>query len=298
MSQIRGIMPVVVTSYHDDDAVDYRGYEHQVEWLIRQGVSGLGFGYGSEIHRLTMAERLSALDVVAASASGRVPVFASAGANSTAAAVATASAAAEAGADIVMVPAPSLPNISSADILRHYVALSNDVALPIIVQDAPDHTGVHMSPDLLIELAGTVDMVQSIKIESNPSAPMISMIASSCNALGVTVLGGAGGSDFIHELQRGAAGSIPGPAFVGVFVDVWRLQEEGQVDQARALFYRLLPLLTMSRRTLDTFLYVQKEILRRDGILSSARVRTPTEAHSDQLDVEISGLLADLVDLT
>ena len=108
------------------------------------------------------------------------------------------------------------------------------------------------------------------------------------------MLGGAGGLDFVHELERGARGRIPGAAFPEVFVRVWELHRRGQRDEARGLFNRYLPLLALSSRNRDTFLFIQKEILRRGGILRSARLRAPCAQPDAALLAELDALLRDL----
>ena len=53
------------------------------------------------------------------------------------------------------------------------------------------------------------------------------------------------------------------------------------------------PLLVLSARTADTFLYTQKEILHRRGIIPSARLRAPSERIDADLARELDVLLSE-----
>jgi 4-hydroxy-tetrahydrodipicolinate synthase len=150
-----------------------------------------------------------------------------------------------------------------------------------------------MADALLAQLAREIALVVAIKVESLPPAPKVGAVVAGVGAE-ASVLGGAGGIDFVHELERGARGTIPGAALPELFVAVWRLFRTGQVSTARSLFNRHLPLLALSARTSDTFLWTQKEILRRRGVLSTARLRAPCEVVDAEYGRELDALLDDL----
>jgi dihydrodipicolinate synthase/N-acetylneuraminate lyase len=76
---------------------------------------------------------------------------------------------------------------------------------------------------------------------------------------------------------------------------VLRLYREGELDGARRLFNRYLPLLVLAQRSLDTFLWVQKEILRRRGVLSETYMRDPSERLEPGLRTDLDALLAELL---
>src|SRR4029450_9279641 len=112
---------------------------------------------------------------------------------------------------------------------------------------------------LLPRLAREIDLVVAVKIEALPPAPKVGAVAARIGDA-ASVLGGAGGIDFAHELARGAHGTSPGAA-------LHHPPRAGNPPAPRPLFNRYPPLLTLSARTTDTFLFTQKEILRRRGIL-------------------------------
>jgi 4-hydroxy-tetrahydrodipicolinate synthase len=288
-----GIIPILSMPFLPDDSIDLDSLVAEAEFLVETGVDGLGFGYGSEIVRLTDAERDEALATVARAIGKRLPLIAATGANSTRAAVRRAEAARAAGADVLMITPPAAPSLPPDDLLTHYATIAERVALPIIVQDAPGMTGVTMSPDLLGRLASEIERIVAVKVEAMPPAPKVSAVVARVGA-SATVLGGAGGVDFVHELARGARGTIPGAALPELFVAVWREFQAGQLAAARRRFNRFLPLLALSARTSDTFLFTQKEILRRRGVLPSARLRSPAERIDAAFVGELDAMLEEL----
>jgi 4-hydroxy-tetrahydrodipicolinate synthase len=88
---------------------------------------------------------------------------------------------------------------------------------------------------------------------------------------------------------------MPGAGFPEVFLDVLQLYRKGERDSARHLFNRHLPLLVLAQRSLDTFLWVQKEILRRRGVLAGTYMRDPSERLEPGLQSDLDALLKELL---
>lgn len=293
LTRLDGIIPILSMPFADDEAIDVADLLAQVDFLVGLGVQGIGFGFGSELFRLTEAERDETVAVAARHVAGRLPVVVGVGANSTPAGIQRAAAARDAGADVLMVTPPAIVQPSPEDVFAYYDRIARAVDLSIIVQDAPGMVGTQMSPALLSRLASEIERVVAIKVEALPTAPKVGAVATLVGEA-ASVLGGAGGLDFLHELERGASGTIPGAAFPELFVRVWELHRGGQRAESRTLFNGFLPLLSLSSRDLDTFLFVQKEILRRRGVLCSARLRSPCVAPDAPLLAELDALLGDL----
>jgi 4-hydroxy-tetrahydrodipicolinate synthase len=290
---LRGIYPILSMTFHSDDTVDHRGLIAQSEFLIAAGADGIGFGFGSEIYRLTDQERDDALAAVSRAVDGRAPIIVATSAHSTAATLQRSRAARDAGASILMITPPGMGAFQPEQIFTHYDTIGREIELPIIVQDAPSFSGVAMPEALMERLAVEIDQVIAVKIEVLPPAPKVGRMAGRIGDAAV-VLGGAGGIDFIHELERGAAGTIPGAALPELFIAIYRLFDAGEHEQARALFHRFAPLGYLAWRSTDTFLFTQKEILRRRGIIPNARMRHPSEiidrAYMDELETMLRDL--------
>jgi dihydrodipicolinate synthase/N-acetylneuraminate lyase len=290
---LRGITPIIVTPYDHHDRIVFDDVASQVDHLARLDVAAIGIGFGSDIVRLTDRERDDLVSVAAATVRGRRRILAAVGGNATRAIVDRALLTLRAGADILMVTPPGAVASPTPDaIVDAYVRVGQETGAPIVVQDAPGFTGTAMSPELLVRIAREVPQVVALKIEAVPPAPKVGMIAAADHA-GVAVLGGAGGMDFWHELERGADGTVPGSAMAELFLAVQALHAAGDRDAARTLFNRHLPLLVLAARDMDTFFAVQHQLLHTRGITTATRLRTPS-AIDPGLATEVSTLMADL----
>lgn len=291
--RLEGIYPILSLTLNNDELVDHDGLEAQVEFLLAAGADGIGIGFGTEVFRLSDQERIEVIATAARALGGRKPLIAAAGANSNVGAVIRGSEALDAGADILMVTPPALAGISHDDIWDYYEVITRYLRAPVIVQDAPAFTGVTMSDALLTEIANELEHVVAIKIESTPPAPKVGRLVALAGE-DASVLGGAGGIDFYHELERGAAGTIPGAAMPELFISIYQDFRAGRPNRARRRFNAYLPLANLAARSLDTFLFTQKEILRRRGVIAKSNMRTPWEEVDRTFLVELDILLEEI----
>jgi len=290
---LAGITPILATPYREDGRIAFDDVERQVDHLAGLAVTAIGIGFGSDILRLTDAERDALVRAVAGTAAGRRPVLASAGGNSVRSALDRAAAIVEAGADILMVTPPGASSSPTpAALADYYAAIGRETGRPIVVQDAPALTGTAMSAAFLAGLGRDITEVAAIKIETMPPAPKVGDVAALPHG-DAAVLGGAGGIDFYHELERGADGTVPGVAMAELFVAVAARHAAGDRDGARRLFHRYLPLLSIATRGGDTFFAVQLAILERRGIVRRTAIRPPSDV-DPRLGAEVTTLLDDL----
>ena len=80
---MRGVFPILVTPFDQEDRVDEDSLRSVVEYNIGAGVHGFGIAFATEITKLTEAERLQVAEVVIDQTGGRVPVVVNTGAPST-----------------------------------------------------------------------------------------------------------------------------------------------------------------------------------------------------------------------
>src|SRR4029079_1994123 len=154
---LAGITPILATPYREDGRIAIDDIERQVDHLAGLAVTAIGIGFGSDILRLTDAERDDLVRTVAQAWGGRRPILASAGANSLRAALDRAAAIRDAGADILMVTPPGASSAPSpAGLPDSCGTWGARMALPVVVQDAPGLTGTMMLAPFLAALARDV----------------------------------------------------------------------------------------------------------------------------------------------
>lgn len=268
-----GVVPILLTSFHDDGSIDETSLRNEVDWTIDGGAHGLGIALGSEIFKLNEAERDQVISVVIDQAKGRVPVVVNTGAVATGLAVFYSQHAHQRGADAVMVTPPG-PGFSPSSVIAYFQAISDAVPLPIVLQD----TSTTPVPAPLIRSIGEqVEWATYAKVESLPPADQVHKAVEQAGDV-VEVFGGAGGGQLIQELRRGSIGTMPFPTTVHAFVEIWDRYRAGDVDGAKAVFTeRIQPLLAIQVGGLGGAHIVHKEALKAQGVIASAYVRGPVD---------------------
>lgn len=244
--KFRGIFPALVTPMSRDGQIDHDTLAALIEYLIADcGVHGvIPLGSTGEFYALTAAERESVLKTTVAAAAGRVPVVAGTNAGSTADVIAYSRQAAEMGVAGVLLAAPYYSLPTQDELFEHFREIDAAIDIPIMLYNYPGRTGVDMLPDLVERLAA-LDTVQYIK-ESTGDVTRVSEIIRRCGD-GITVFCG---SDTIalESFLLGATGWVGGVVNVlpREHVQLYRLAAiEENFATARALYYRLLPILSL-----------------------------------------------------
>ena len=271
--ELRGVFPILNTTFHDDGSLDFSSQENLVRYLIEeQGASGLGlFGNASEGYALDDQERIELLKRIRRAA-GDTPLIASTGHSGTQVAVELSRKAEDLGADALMVLPPSYMKTDAEGLMFYYDAISKAVNIPIMVQDAPLMTAVAMPAALLARMAREIENVQYAKVEAPPTAPKVSAVMK---AGGMVVFGGLNGNFYIEEYHRGARGMMPGSDMIGYFVQIWNALEAGDDTAAWRVFTRILPLIRFELQP-GLGVCAMKNNLKAAGVIRSEYVRHPT----------------------
>jgi 4-hydroxy-tetrahydrodipicolinate synthase len=293
MSEFKGVIPIVNTTFRDDGSIDIDSQIRLVRFLLDSGAHGLGlFGNASEGYTLGADERLQLMRAIVREVNGQVPVIVSSGHTGTDVAVALGREAEAEGADGLMILPPYFLKPDAENVFRYYQAIDAAVGIPIMVQDAPLMTGVTMAAPLLARMGRELEHVRYVKVETPPTAPKISdVLAQGDN--GPVLLGGLNGHFFIEELARGSQGTMPGSDLTAAFVKMWNLWTSGKQREARQEFNRYLPLIRYELQP-GLGVSVMKHNLSSAGIIASTRVRHPTRALDEAGRREIALLREDL----
>ncbi|WP_405001240.1 dihydrodipicolinate synthase family protein [Geochorda subterranea] len=277
MYSIAGVVAVLQIPFLPDGEVDWEGLKKIAVFATENGASAVAFGYASEFPKLDTAEREQALLTAVQACEGRVPVVAWCAAESTRVASRLVRRSRELGASMAVVTPP--PGAESfAQVRRHLHELTQE-GLPLVLQDAPEWSRVHLSVEQLCELCTTPGVI-GLKVESQPTWVRVRAVRQQLGKH-VTVLGGFGGLYLCAELAAGSDGVMPGSAHPWVFANVIRAFRQGREESALEQYRNLLPYLVVSSHRLDDFIWIQKEILRRLGVIQSSSLRQPGEAPDD-----------------
>ncbi len=274
--RVRGLVPILATPFDAAGALDVPGLRRLVEFQLAAGADGLAvFGLASEGFALTTAERATILAETRAVAGPDVPLVAGINATSTSTALEQASAARDRGADALMVLPPYLVKPSGSQVVDFYGTVAEHSGLHVMVQDAATTTGVNLPVSSIVELS-KVTGVESVKVESQPTAPKVGEVVTATDGQ-FDVLGGQNALFVLEEYARGAVGTMPACEFTDLLAPILADWLAGRRRSAYEAFNLLLPLVRFGLQPRLAWA-VHKEILVRRGIIGCAAVRDPAVA--------------------
>jgi 4-hydroxy-tetrahydrodipicolinate synthase len=280
MIEWSGVFHIMATPFTDGGELDARGLPRLVEAALATGITGVTLlGIAGEAHRLTDEERRRVVEGVVKEVRGRVPVVVGVSASGTHLATSFTRMAQEHGADGLMVAPPAgLKNLDA--VAEYYRTVADAAAVPLVLQDEPVTTQVTMPAAFMARLCGEIPRIEAVKLEEAPTLPKITRLRELLSRR-VAIFGGLGGVYFFEELSRGADGAMTGFPYPEALKAIRDHFVAGRRDEARALFYRWLPLIRYESQpgsTPGTAIGIRKEILRGRGWIDSARVRPPAPA--------------------
>ncbi len=295
-----GVFPILVTPFTDDEHIDLASFERVVDFMAQLGVDGVTIlGVLGESNRLIDAEREALIQTAVAASDGRIPIVVGTSHPGTHATLRLSKRAEELGASAVMIT-PSKENVpNAARILEYFQRVAAGLTIPIVAQDHPASTGVHMSSDLILRLVEAIPHISCIKQEAVPTPPKTrALLAGFSPTRRPTILTGLGALYGRYDLESGADGFMTGFAFPEVLQALVAARNAGDDKRLGALYKRFLPLIVFEQQP---GVAVRKEIFRLRVLLQSNCVRHPglsiDRQTADHLQRLLNSLLPD-VDLT
>jgi 1-pyrroline-4-hydroxy-2-carboxylate deaminase len=238
--RFEGIIPAVTTPFDRAGDVDAAALESNVRAYVEAGVHGLvATGTMGEAASLSGEERRAVVAAVVRAA-GRVPVIAGVSAGTPAAAIGFAADAADAGAEGIMLLPPLGYRADEREIEAFYRAVAEAAGLPLMAYNNPEASGTDMGPALIARLGRRIERLVAVK-ECSGDVRRIPAIIHAAPDLDVLV----GGDDWALEgFAAGAIGWVTGVADVAPreCVELFDLCRAGDLEAARAVYRRLLPL--------------------------------------------------------
>ncbi len=245
-----------------------------VAFMGRIGVDGVTvLGVLGESNRMTDRDR-EQIVTAAVEAAGDMPVIVGTSHSGTGATIELSRTAEALGASAVMIAPSHEPAPSDDRVLDYFTRVGQAVSIPIVAQDHPASTQVHMPVPLLLRLIERVPSIACLKEEGVPTPARVASLHAGMGALPrqVPVLTGLGALYGLFDLEQGSAGFNTGFAFPEVLMAMTRAAGVADWSTVRDLYARFLPLIVFEQQP---GVAVRKEILRRRGLIDSGRVRHP-----------------------
>jgi 4-hydroxy-tetrahydrodipicolinate synthase len=287
--RLTGVIPILATPFHEDESLDLESLERLIRFNVAVGVDAITvLGLLGESNRLTDQER-ERIIATALKAAGPLPVIVGTSHAGTAATIELSRAAIAQGAAAVMITPSAQLVPSDKAVVDYFQDIAASVGAPIVLQDHPAISQVYMSTDLILRLVREIPTIISIKAEALPSPQRIAALKHGMAAgRQATILSGLGGLYGLFDLERGSDGFNTGFAFPEVLLAIAGDFRRGNMDGARRVFARYLPLLVFEQQP---GVAIRKEILRRRGLLTSNRVRRPGATIDSATAEQITRLL-------
>ncbi len=242
VSRFRGCFVALVTPFRRDGQVDYERLDALVDFQLAAGTDGIvPCGTTGESATVHPDEQRQIIRRVVERVRGRVPVIAGAGTNSTEEAVALAQEAEAAGADALLSVTPYYNRPTPEGLYQHFRAIAEAVRLPVILYNVPSRTGCNLDVGTVLRLAEIPNIIGIKEASGNLEQimellrvrPQGFLVLSGDDAwtLPILALGGDGVISVIanetpREMRELVAAAL-----------------EGDFERARALHFRLLPLM-------------------------------------------------------
>ena len=290
-NDIAGVLTVLQTPFTVDDEIDFDVLHAEIGWVDEQGVDGVVVGMVSEFLRLSSEERDALAVAVCEGARERgLASVISVGAESTHTAVRHAVAAQQAGATGLMAIPPVTTALGEGEVIGYFQGILDATSIPLVVQDASGYVGRAMSIDAQKRLFDLAPDRVMFKPEANPVGPLMSALIGATDGE-ARCFDGSGGKTLVESFRRGAAGTMPGAEVVWAIVRLWSCLQRSDFDAAYRIHRALVPLLTM-QVSLDSYLAVEKYLLKRQGVIPEKFQRGPVGFSLDAVsEREIDGLV-------
>src|SRR5215510_842988 len=241
---LRGCATALVTPFAADGAVDEKRLRDLIEYQIAGGVRLLvPCGTTGESATMTDEEDQLVIRTTVEVARGRAKVIAGTGSNSTVASIEYSKTARELGVDAVLSVAPYYNKPTQEGLYAHFRAIAESIpGLPVVIYNVPGRTSSNIAAETCLRLAREVENIVAVKEASGNLSQIMEIIRN--RPAGFRVISGDD-SMTLPLIALGGDGLISVasneiPAFMSQLNE---LALAGQWDQARALHYRLLPLM-------------------------------------------------------
>ncbi|MHC6225368.1 dihydrodipicolinate synthase family protein [Pseudomonas sp. X10] len=239
-----GIIGYTITPFSaGGEQLDLAALGQSIDRLIEGGVQAIApLGSTGEGAYLSDSEWQQVAEFSLAHIARRVPSIVSVSDLTTASAVRRARFAQAKGADAVMVLPAAYWKLSEAEIIQHYRAIGSAIDIPIMLYNNPATSGTDLPVELILRIVREVDNVTMVKESTGDIQRMHKLhllgegqvpFYNGCNPLALEAFV-AGASGWCTA----AANLIP-----DLNQQLYQAVLSGDLEQAKALFYRQLPLL-------------------------------------------------------
>jgi 4-hydroxy-tetrahydrodipicolinate synthase len=275
--EIGGTYPMLYAFFDEAGHLRRDAFARQIAAALACGAAGIAvLGLGTEVSKLSQAERRRAVEWVIEDVAGRAPVAVTIADGNTGDMIESARFAQRLGAAWLILQPPR-PPASAADLLAFFGAVAGSVDCPVGIQNAPEFLGLGLSAQELLDLNARHPNVTVVKAEASALA-----VARVIAAVGgrMKVFNGRAGLELPDNYRAGVDGMIPGIETIDVQVAIEGAMRERDEARAEELYRRILPALTFAMQGLAQFVLYGKLMAAHRLGLAPSHDRVPAEVAS------------------
>ncbi|MBN9434625.1 MAG: dihydrodipicolinate synthase family protein [Bosea sp.] len=243
----KGVFPAVTTQFRADFSVDLDATAKVIEALIADGVSGLIIcGTVGENCSLSQAEKVSLVEMAAATARGRVPVISGLAEYTSALGSTYAREATRVGVNGLMVMPAMVYPAKPRETLDHFTTIARATDTPVMIYNNPPSYRTDVTPAMLAGLAD-IDTIVAFKDSSGDTRRIVDVR----NMTGDRFIPFCGLDDVVLEcVALGAVGWVSGMSnvFPREGETLFRLVRDGRYAEAMPLYDWFMPILHLDAR--------------------------------------------------
>ncbi|MBN2185632.1 MAG: 4-hydroxy-tetrahydrodipicolinate synthase [Candidatus Krumholzibacteriota bacterium] len=238
---LKGLYVALVTPFNKDGSLNEDKLRELVRFHVDSGTDGLvPCATTSENPTYSWEEHFRIIELVVNEAAGNLKVVAGCGTNSTTRSIENLIKARELGVDGAMVVTPYYNKPTQEGLYAHFMKLADEGGLPLMLYNVPGRTGVNMKPSTVKRLSeheniiglkeASADLEQMAEIISICGDNIILMSGDDSLTLPILAIGGKGVVSVVGNIV---------PKDVISLISIF---EDGDLEEARRLHFRLLPL--------------------------------------------------------
>ncbi len=227
-----------------DKSIDFDALKKIVNHVVDNGVEYVvALGTTSEAPVLDEAEKREVVAAIQETVAGRVPLVLGIGGNNTAAIVKQIREQTFEGIAGILSVVPYYNKPQQDGLFAHFEAIAEASPVPIILYNVPGRTSANLKAETTLKLARECSNIIAIKEASGDFSQIMQIVAN--KPKGFAVLSG---DDVLLTMPLMAAGvqgviSVTANACTKDFSDMVRFMINQEMEAARELHYKLLPLM-------------------------------------------------------
>ena len=243
--KLKGTGVALVTPFHKDGSVDFKGLEKLVEHVIKNGVNYLvPLGTTAESVTLSKDEKTAVQDFIVEVNSKRVPIVLGIGGNNTQEVINCIKKTDFDDVDAILSVSPYYNKPSQKGIYEHYKLIASASPVPVILYNVPGRTGSNILAETTLSLAHDVKNIIAVKEASGNLEQVMQIIKNKPKDFLVI-----SGDDALTlpMIALGADGviSVAANAFPKDFSDLVHQALKGNFEKAKELQYKLIDIINL-----------------------------------------------------